>query len=1022
MNRRITEIISVLFCLCLMAAAGMAQNVTFRGQVVDERGDTIPNAEVTLIGKDGKERKGKSTFTGEVTIANVPPGAYKLTASYAGFQTQVIEEVKVPTGAPLVINLAIAAVEVITDVSVNNQAVSVEPDQNMNATVLGDEFIKSLPDNEDDLRDYLNALVGPTAAGGNGQGADIIVDGFSGGRLPPKEAIMQIRINQNPYSAEFSSPGFGRVEIVTKPGNDSWRGGAGWGYHNSGVDARNAFALTRPVVSLNRFDFNIGGPIIKKKMSATIFANRSNTDGESPTVARLLSGNFAANVPSQTINNFVGVRADYLLNNTNTLNISYNFRTGDSINQEFAVRLGGGFGGFGPGGGGGGGGFGGGGGGFGGGGGSSNLLPERASNRENSNHNLRLSETWIINSKTIHEARFQYERDRSDQIALTNALAINVLDSFSGGGSTCCPNTARQDSFEYQDYLTYTTKGAKHTIKGGIQMQYDRVSDVSGSNFNGTFTFSSLENYNLALNASTNPNAPQCTPGGNGQAPGITPCATQFTFTRGNTLLEYGAFRGSWFVGDDWRVSQNFTLSYGVRHEFQNYLGDKVNFAPRIGVAWSPFKSRKTTIRLGMGVFYERLRAQQIETALRVNGVLQQNFIVRNAIFKPTLAETLTANANLITQVANNTTRPLDPNLKAPYDINTSLVVEQQLPKGLVGTFTYLAGRGINQFRTRNINAPFRDPNNPTQFIRPDPTQGIVLMTESSARNESNRLTFGMSRRMGRVITFGGYTLSWLKSNGEGTPANNYDLSTEWGRSSGDIRHNYFQGFNMTLPKGFRVSGILNARSGSPFNITTGRDDNLDGTINDRPLDLNGQPIQRNSNLSPSLYSTAQFNRLICPPGSSCSGTTGLVLLRDFLQQNYADGVIAQGPGQFNVNLTLAKTFSFGKPRQSAQAGQGGQGGGGGRGGGGGGRGGGGGGMMGGMGGMRGGGGGGPMMMGFGGGENGRYSLTFQVAASNLFNRVNFNNYGGTLGSAFFGRSSSAGSARQLDFSVRFNF
>ena len=339
MNRRTTGIISILLSLCLMATAALAQTAAFRGQVVDERGDAIPNADVTLTAKDGKTYKGKSAFTGEISIPGVPAGSYKLTASFEGFQTLVLEEVKVPATAPLAIKLAIAAVEVITDVSVNNQAVSVEPDQNMNATVLGDDFIKALPDNEDDLREYLNALVGPTAAGGNGQGADIIVDGFSGGRLPPKEAIMQIRINQNPYSAEFSSPGFGRVEIVTKPGNDSWRGGAGWGYHNSGVDARNAFALVRPTVTFNRFDFNVGGPIIKKKMSATIFANRSDTDGEGTTFAKLLTGTFTTNVPSQTVSNFVGVRADYLLNNTNTLNISYNFRNSDSVNQEFAVRL-----------------------------------------------------------------------------------------------------------------------------------------------------------------------------------------------------------------------------------------------------------------------------------------------------------------------------------------------------------------------------------------------------------------------------------------------------------------------------------------------------------------------------------------------------------------------------------------------------------------------------------------------------------------------------------------------------------
>src|SRR5262245_41513481 len=397
MNHRPIQIFSALFAalviISLLTGNAFAQNSTFRGIVVDERGDAIPNAEISITNKDGKERKTKSNYAGEFSITNVSPGTYSLTAAYQGFQTQVINDVKVPlAGSPMTVKMAIAAVEVITDVSINNQAVSVDPDQNMNATVLGEEFIKNLPDNEDDLRDMLNALAGPTA---NGEGANILVDGFSGGRLPPKEAIMQIRINSNPFSAEYANPGFGRVEIITKPGLGEWRAGGGWGYRNSALDARNAFARTKPDLELNRFNFNFGGPLIRKRMSTFIFGDRNTTNGSGNTFARTLDGDFAANVPSETVSTSVGVRADYLLNNKNTLNFSYNFRTRNSTNLEFASRFGGGFG-FVGGGGGGGGGFGGGGG-----GGGSLLLPDRGSNRESSNHTIRLGETWIVSSKMV---------------------------------------------------------------------------------------------------------------------------------------------------------------------------------------------------------------------------------------------------------------------------------------------------------------------------------------------------------------------------------------------------------------------------------------------------------------------------------------------------------------------------------------------------------------------------------------------------------------------------------------------
>ncbi len=1022
-------LIAALAITMTMASVGLAQNATVRGQVVDEIGAVIPNAEVILTGPDGKSRKVKSGVTGDFSIPNVLAGSYTLTSTYQGFTPYTANQLKVPMDKPLTVTMLVGAMNIVSEVSSSSTSVSTEPDQNMSATVLTEDFIKNLPDNEDDLRDFLNSLVGPTAAGGNGNSADIMVDGFSGGRLPPKEAILQIRINQNPFSAEFANPGFNRIEIITKPGNDTWRGSGSWGYRNSALDARNAFAATKPDLLLNRFSFNFGGPLVKKKISANVFADRSSTDGSSNTVATTLSGPFLANVPSTTTSTFVGARVDFLLNDKNTLNTSYNYRRSNSVNQEFASRFGGG------GGPGGGGGFGGGGGGFGGGGGgggstSTFLLPERASNRESANHNIRLSETWIISSKMIHEARLQYSHDTSTQVAANKGLALNVLDSFNGGGSTCCPNATSLDEVEYQDYLTYTTKGSKHTLKGGVQFQYQKYSDLSGSNFNGTYTFSSLTSYGLAVNALNNPSAPQCTPGAPppvtlpGQPLPPSPCATQFTINQGNPQIDYGMFFGSAFIGDDWRIKQNITFSYGMRYEFQNHLQDKINFAPRLGIAWSPFKSRKTTIRGGGGIFFDKLRNSSYENSIRY-GALQTSFLVQNAVFATTAAGALSANQAQLKSTQSTTQRPLDPNLKQPYDINGSLSVEQQLPKGWIGTVTYIFSKGTNQFRTRNINAPLllQDPafpNDPTKLIlkRPNESLGQIFQYESSAINETNRITFGFRRQMGKLNAFGNYTLSHIKSNGEGTPANSYDLSSEWSRSNADRRHNFFTGAFMNLPHGFRINTFINASSGSPFNIVTGFDDNKDGTINDRPAGL-----RRNSDLTTNFYSLATFDRNFVA-NQSCGGITKgtATTLRNFLQSCYPNGVTAQGPGSFTVNLNLSKTIGFGKRKDSAANGQGGGqgGGGGGRGGGGGGggRGGGGGGGGFGGGGMMGGGGPG----GFGGAESSRYNVTFQFNINNLFNRVNFSQYGGTLGSSFFGIPSGAAGARQLDLSVRFNF
>ena len=420
------------------------------------------------------------------------------------------------------------------------------------------------------------------------------------------------------------------------------------------------------------------------------------------------------------------------------------------------------------------------------------------------------------------------------------------------------------------------------------------------------------------------------------------------------------------------------------------------------------------------------MRTNQYENSIRYGGggaALQQSFTVRDAVFGRTTAEAMARNTLSLAQ--NNTIRPLANDLKSPYDLNGSLTVEQQLPKGVAGTFTYNFSRGINQFRTRNINAP--------QFINGvltprNPALGVVLQTESSALNENNRFIFQLNRRMGKVMAFGSYTLGWSKSNGDGTPADSFNLLSEWGRSSFDRRHNFSVGSFVTLPKNFRLNFTAFASSGSPFNITTGSDDNRDGLVSDRPLDVNGNPLQRNANLPASFYVSRSFDREICPPGASCTDPNdpkkriNLVTLRKYMQDNFPNGVRAQSPGVFDVSASLNKTIGFGKPKNNV-AQTSGQPGGGDRGGRGGGPGGGGGGRGGGGGPGGGGGGGGPMMMGMGGGsETSRYTLTFSVNASNIFNRVNYGGYSGTLGSSFFGRSSGANSARQLDFGVRFGF
>ena len=463
--KRYKEIFLTVVGVLFLTISGFAQTgAPLRGQVVDELGAVIPGAQVQFgVAGTSKPRTAITNANGEFTIQNVAPGTYTVVVNFKGFQpfsdTNVV--VPVPSGY-LKVKLIVEAMTIETDVKSDDNVVTVEPDQNASATVLGEEFIRNLPDNEDDLREYLQALAGPGAggaAGGQG-GAQIYVNGFNASRLPPREAIMQIRINQNPFAAEYSRPGSGRIDIVTKPGNDTLRGSAGFNYRNAVFDARNAFAVTKPDLNQQRYNINVSGPIIKKKMSFFVNAERRDLTGESPVVATTLSGPFTANVPAPTDDMNFGARVDYLLNQKNTIGVNYSYFDSRNYNREFAVS----FGGFrfgGPGGGGGGGG---------GGGAANYTLPERGSDAFNRNHELQISDTWIVTPSMIHEFRLQYEHSRNEVQPRTEGRAINVLDAFNGGGSPCCPNTSINNQIELQDYMTYTQKNS--TIKTDFKLEF----------------------------------------------------------------------------------------------------------------------------------------------------------------------------------------------------------------------------------------------------------------------------------------------------------------------------------------------------------------------------------------------------------------------------------------------------------------------------------------------------------------------------------------------------------------------
>jgi hypothetical protein len=463
----------------------------------------------------------------------------------------------------------------------------------------------------------------------------------------------------------------------------------------------------------------------------------------------------------------------------------------------------------------------------------------------------------------------------------------------------------------------------------------------------------------------------------------------QFSITGGQPLSGVGQFDLGFFAQDDWRLKPNFTLSLGVRYETQNNIGDHGDIAPRVGLAWAPGArkgaSPKTVIRAGFGIFFDRFTEDYTLNAIRLNGITQQQFVIRNPDFYPEVPTATSLAAAKIPQAI----REVDAGLVAPRIAQTAIGFERQLPKHVTLSMNYANSRGTHQLRSRNINAPLSATYNPLvpgSGDRPYGSDaGDLYLYESSGVFRQNQLITSVQARMSPKFTmFGFYVFGKAESNGDGAnnfPANQYDLKNEWSRASFDVRHRAFIGGSLTGPWNVQMNPFIIMNSAAPFNITTGRDINGDSLFTDRPAFA--------TDLSrPSVVQTAYGNFDVNP----IAGQT-------IIPRNYGDS-----HPNFSVNLRLSRSWGFGE-RKSAQGagpfGDFGGGGGGPRGGGGGGP-------------RGGGGGGGPVMIagggprgmfGGGGAGNSRFVLTASVSARNALNHVNPGAPVGDLSSRLFGQS-----------------
>ena len=745
------------------AAAQTRQTATLRVVVKDPSGAVIPSATVVIKGAEPANRdvlipELTSDGQGVATAAAIPAGRYSVTASFTGFESRTASDVRVRAGDNRrELTLPIEKIAESVAVGRDPRTAASDPKSERFGNVLSREQIEALPDDPDEMEQVLKQMAGP--------GATIRMDGFRGGKLPPKSQIRSIRFSTAMFAAENHSAGHTFVDISTQPGLGPLRGSIDFSFRDGAMNARNAFQPRKGPEQTQQYNVNLSGTLLEERTSFSLSAGGASLYDSANIFAAVPGSALAAPVrrPADRLN--FTLRIDHAVNKSHTLRGSFQQSGGDQRNLGVGNYD----------------------------------LADRAFARTASESLFRISESGPLSRFWYAESRLQVRHATNDSVSAFEAPTIRVLDAFTSGGAQIAGGRESTD-IEFATDVDFARRG--HAFRIGALIEGGRYRSDSRSNYFGTYTFPSLADYEAGRPAT-------------------------YTQRTGNPLVSYSQWQAGVYLQDDWRVRQNLTLSAGVRQELQTHLSNRWNFGPRGGFTWSPFKSGKTTLRAGAGLFYDWLEAETFEQTLRVDGARQQDLMVVNPGFPDPFTGSVSA------QILPPSTYMLADGLVMPKRAMALFAVTQRLSTTVSVNASYNHQKGWDRFRGVNVNAPL-------DGIRPDATLGNVTQVESTARLEQDSINVGMNFNIPqrRTFVFANYAWNNVRNDADGPfslPADSYDLAAEWGRAGGVPRHVASAVVNTSLMRNLRLGLSTSARAGSPYTITTGRDGNGDTVFNDRP-------------------------------------------------------------------------------------------------------------------------------------------------------------------------------------------
>ncbi len=814
---------SALFASSPSSPSAAPKPPSISGVVADPTGAIVPGAEIDLVDTDGSVTGSfHSGDDGSFQVTAPHLGSFTLVISEPGFDTvktpvlitapATMASASVPThslAGVLHITLPIAGISTNVHVNADTNTDLTSTDDNHDSSVMTSSDLKSLPIFDNDYATAMSAFLDDSATATGGSG--LIVDGVEANHATVSaSAVQEVRINQDPYSAQYYWPGRGQMEIITKSAADKYHGQFNFLFRDSALNAQNALAPSKPFEQRRVYEGSATGPIFFAPQSSFLVSfNRAEEDQDAVVKASLVptssnpSGLYLANVPAPNRDTEFSTRAAHQFGAKHSAYAQYSYEEWNGSNLSVGGQT----------------------------------LPSAGFHNEYHEDDANIHLDSTVSPAMINQLSLVGEHDFSHNRNVAEAPHINVAGYFTTGSAQ---NDALSTEYNFRLFDMVTWTHNRHFVKAGVGIPHlGRRAYDDNTNALGTYTFGpTLAPDGVTVLTTALENYQNNHPSG-------------YSLNSGDTHFIYHQQEMGAFIQDQYKISERFSITPGIRYDWQNFLAAKrLGFSPRVSFAWVLNQASKTVVRGGGGIYYDRFGSTPLLDLVRYEGLQPRRRSVTLSLHPD--QEPVTGCVP-IGNCADISTSPvarvqLTPDPRIPYQIQYGLSVERQLGEKATGTVSVYSMREIGTFRSLDINAPTPESD---YTERPDPNYGRVREMQPEGFLEGSGLDISYRGRLNKYFTgFGRYTWSHFESNTDGIgffPENQYAPNAEWARASWDRRQRLGM-YAMFHPEGvLNLSAGIFANTGRPWTITTGTDPYGDDLFNARP-----DGVERNTESLPS--------------------------------------------------------------------------------------------------------------------------------------------------------------------------